>query len=173
MALTARQLAWPAAAEDRGIEPDETESFVSARRHVRGFLAKTQYELDVAPDGPVRQETAILWYVSDSTAQGDQIGHGEIGRFHEHLTRVGPNESVEAPEQRRLARATLTHERNALAGLDVEAQVIERDRLAETLDERSGGDQCSCRVLSQSGRATQSSKLRPLQVVFAKSITFR
>lgn len=180
LSLPSGERSRPAVAEDGRLEADHPKRFVPPLSDPRRRTLQSQYELDVPRDGPVRQETTVLRHVSDPAAQRDQVCRRQVVRLDEDSAGIGPDESVEAPKQGGLAGTALANEGHALANSDVQAQGIEGEGLPVAFDERLGGkrrrapaNQCCWRVLNQSGRATQSSKLRPLQVVFALSITLR
>jgi hypothetical protein len=77
---------------------------------------------DVAGDRPPRQEARLLEHEADV-----RIGAAHLPVIEEHAARVGRQQARDDPEQGALAGAVGPDERDDLAGLDRQVNVIEGD----------------------------------------------
>ena len=144
--LSARELPWLAALEPR--ETDELKRFVDPRAQL-AFLdaATTQPEGDVLEDREVREERIRL---------EDRVHVALVGRQRRHVDSPeldaslgGLLEAADHPQRRRLATARWPEEREEVAALDVERDVVDGDDVVEALRQP---DQADVVVGRRSGR---------------------
>ena len=96
----------------------------SAREHAKS-------ERDVFEHRHVAEERVMLKNETDFA-----IANADVARVlavKEHFAGVGRFEARDNSEQRRFARARESQQRNQLAGLDMEADMIDRNEVAELL----------------------------------------
>ena len=81
----------------------------------------------------MREQTAVLRDVPDTTAQRDGIDGRDVVAIHQHAAGVGIDEAIEGPQQRALSGAALADEGETATGVDGDGDGVERDDIAESL----------------------------------------
>lgn len=174
LSLSAGELARPPGGEPLRLEADQTQNLIGAAGSVRRGRQQSGHELDVPAHPPVRKKPAILRHITDAPTQRDRIQRRSVSPGDVHAPCIRLDQSIEAAQERGLARPALADQGKALSASDLQTHSVERNGLAEALyDFVRRESYCSDRVLSQSGRATQASKSRPLHVDFAFCMTLR
>ena len=147
--LAARQLVRHALAEAG--EPHVLERLGDLRRHVRGrHLRHLQRERDVAFDGHVREQRVALEHRAHRTAL--RRAADEVLAVEHDAAGVGQVEARDHPQERRLAAAGGPQQREELARLDGEADVVDGGEVAEPardpldFEQRHGRDPPSATV---------------------------
>src|SRR5207249_1753486 len=104
------------------------------RRRVRR-PGETQHQLDVPLNTPMRQEAAVLRHVADAPTKRYGVDARDVLAAYDHGAAVGLDEPIEAAQERRLAGAALTHERETFARRDRQRYAVQRDDLAVALED--------------------------------------
>ena len=73
----------------------------------------------------MRKETDVLNDVADRPTQPDRIPLARVPALHEHVARVGQEQSVDELEHGRLAGAARADQRERLPGADRQRDVVE------------------------------------------------
>jgi hypothetical protein len=75
----------------------------------------------------------MLLHITDIAAQLDWILSAYVPISDEHFATDRVDQAIEAAQQRRFPRATLSHQRRYGAGSNLDADAIERDDFAKTV----------------------------------------
>ncbi len=112
-------------------EPNVLERGLDARLPLAGRRAgHLQRKRDVALDRHVREQRVALEHRAHRARFGRAAG--EVLAVEQDAARVGKVEARDHPQQRRLAAAGRTEQREEFAGLDREADVVDGREVAET-----------------------------------------
>ena len=166
--LAARDLVDPPLAETGEADHLERSRHPLARSRPRAWPRISRPKATLPCDRPVRKERVVLEDGVDRPLVGRASRH--VPARDEEAPFVGRFEPGEQPQERRLAAARGTEERQELAGLHLERHAVERDhvavRLANALDRdraAHGRDARDCRASSAPcrGRPSRSTRWRP------------
>ena len=124
-------------------------SSVGRIRHV----LKRWYERDVAQHSPVRKEPAVLLHVSDSATQQHRRLRANVLTADHYLPSLRLNEAIEAAKERRLSGSAFADERGCTPRGNVDAHVIEGNKVAEAMRDVSCGERNRHGLKSDSGAA--------------------
>ncbi len=134
-------------------EAAEVEALMDDRRVERLRVVRTD-EVDHLADSERRREHRLL---RSHAHQAAWRGHSRIGAEQTRTTLVSATQAEKHGQSRRLARAVRTEERDQLAFVDGEADVVERSHRPEPLRDafqKSGGQRLALRRLG--GRSTDA-----------------
>ena len=122
-----------------GWKTDKIERAPSGLGWVRHML-KGRNKLDVAKHPPVGKQSAVLLYVSDSTAQKYRRLRLNVAFANHHFPTLRLYKPVEAAEKCSLTRAAFADERSRAARRNLNAHVIEGDDFAEVMRDVARGE---------------------------------
>jgi hypothetical protein len=132
LALPARKLVRESSGELLSAKTDQIHG--CARRVMRiGHPAHCWYQLHISGNTPMRQQTTVLLYIPDSSAQLNRISAAHVGIAHEHVPGVWFDKAVEAPEQCCLAGSTLADQSYSAARRYVDSYFAECRHVAEVM----------------------------------------
>ena len=149
LALAARQLVGPAGRElCAGSPTSSSSSCTRADARRRPFL-EARHHRHVVRDRHVRKEPDVLQHVADVPPQRDRFPLACVAPFHEDRALVGQQQPVDELQQRALAGAAAADQREHVAGVDAQAEIVEharlprsRERHAAKLNRRNGHRNC-------------------------------
>lgn len=79
----------------------------------------------------MRYQTPVLLHVTDPTTEEHWIGRSYRGVTDLYLSTVGLDQAIEAPKKCRLARPTLSDQRNGAPRRHIEIHIAECDSVPE------------------------------------------
>src|SRR5580704_16439698 len=140
----------------------------------RGTRFHPQAEGDIFEYAHMTEERVML--EDEAHAPFANAGGGRLGAIEEHRARIGHLESRNDPQQGRFARTRHAEQSHELAGLHVEAHVVERNESAEGLAQVANFDthaaRCSASiVLAARFGSVRSSAEREVRMRLATSVT--
>jgi hypothetical protein len=155
LTLPARKLVRESGAELPRRQSHELERSPRSGERIAHAL-KDGNERDVSQNSPVREKSAVLLDVADSTAQLNCRLGANITVADLYLAAFRLDQPVEATEKRRLSRTAFSNERNGSARRDIDAHTIERDDVPEAVRD------IPCCQRNRHGLKSDSEKARPL-----------
>jgi hypothetical protein len=132
LTLPARQLVWKTIAKLSRRQANELESLTHARIDIF-FAAQSRHQRHVPRHSPVRNQSAMLLRVPDSATQLDLILLTNVPISNEDITFDRLDEPIEATQQRRLARPTLSNQCGCSARWHLQTHVIESDDVTKSM----------------------------------------
>ncbi len=150
------------------METHQIDQFIDSLRN-RALMGSKQArcDADIVGDRHVREQAAVLKYVSDASTQRDRIELAHVNAVHADHTVVRFNQAIGQSQHRRLAGARAADNRQELAGTHLERHILDslsaptREAFADVLIGNGGRIGCHNTMMTQLHTCVDRTQLGP------------